>query len=84
MLEIARFYGMIVKMFFRGGEHNPPHIHIEYSGRKGTIDITTLQFMQSDLPTQATNLALKWATLYQSELLEIWNTQNFRKLPPLE
>jgi len=24
MPEIARFYGMVIKMFFRDTEHNPP------------------------------------------------------------
>ena len=30
MPEIARFYGLIIKMFFRIGEHNPPHFHALY------------------------------------------------------
>jgi hypothetical protein len=28
MPEIARFYGIIIKMFFREKEHEPPHIHV--------------------------------------------------------
>ena len=28
MPVIARFYGIIVKMYLLGGEHNPPHVHI--------------------------------------------------------
>ena len=30
MAELARFYGLIIKMFFRQSEHNPPHFHVEY------------------------------------------------------
>jgi hypothetical protein len=28
MPEISRFYGLIIKMFFK--DHNPPHFHAEY------------------------------------------------------
>ena len=27
---IARFYGMVVKMYYLASEHNPPHIHVIY------------------------------------------------------
>ena len=30
MPEISRFYGMIVKMFFRQREHGVAHIHVVY------------------------------------------------------
>ena len=30
MPVIARFYGMVIKMYFRQSEHNPPHIHAIY------------------------------------------------------
>lgn len=30
MPVIARFYGMIIKMYFRQAEHNPPHFHVVY------------------------------------------------------
>jgi hypothetical protein len=29
-------------------------------------------------------MAQEWITVYQAELLEMWDTQHFRKLPPLE
>lgn len=30
MPEIARFYGIIIKMFFKPKEHEPSHIHANY------------------------------------------------------
>ena len=30
MPEIARFYGIIIRMYFLPGEHNQPHIHAIY------------------------------------------------------
>ena len=30
MPEIARFYGIIIKMFFKPKEHEPSHVHAIY------------------------------------------------------
>ena len=30
MPEIARFYGIVIKMFFKPKEHEPSHIHALY------------------------------------------------------
>ena len=76
MPVIARFYGMTIKMYLLGKEHNPPHIHALYGDYNGIIDIQTLDMMEGDLPG-------KGLAMVQQELLDMWNTQNFRTLPPL-
>lgn len=40
--------------------------------------------LEGDLPSRATKLILEWATIYQKDLIEIWETQEFRKLKGLE
>ena len=35
MPVVARFYGIIVKMYLLGGEHNPPHVHVLYGEKNG-------------------------------------------------
>ena len=40
--------------------------------------------IEGDLPSRAEKLVTEWATLYQGELMEMWNSQEFRKLPPLK
>lgn len=84
MPVIARFYGMVIKMYFLGSEHNPPHIHVVYGEYLGVIDIQTLEMLEGDLPRKGLNLIQEWAALHQAALLDMWNTQNFRTLPPLE
>lgn len=84
MPVISRFYGMVVKMYLLGREHNPPHIHFLYGEYNGVIDLQTLSLMEGDLPGKALSMALEWTRAYQSELLTMWQTQQFRKLPPLE
>ena len=34
MPEIARFYGILIKMFFIEGEYLPPHIHALYGEKE--------------------------------------------------
>lgn len=84
MPVISRFYGMIVKMYFLAAEHNPPHIHIVYGEYIGVIDIQTLEMIQGDLPEKALKIAKEWVSLYQSELLKMWETQDIKPLPPLD
>lgn len=84
MPVLARFYGMIVKMYFLGKEHNPPHVHVLYGEYMGVIDIQTAEMLEGDLPAKALSMASEWVILYRAELMEIWETQQFKKLPPLE
>ena len=82
MPEIARFYGIIIKLFF--GDHPPPHFHAVYGEYVGIFDINTLEMFEGDLPNRAKKLVLEWAELNKTELLDMWDTQEFRKLPPLK
>ncbi|MCL2391552.1 MAG: DUF4160 domain-containing protein [Oscillospiraceae bacterium] len=84
MPVIARFYGIVIKIYFRQSEHNPPHIHAIYGECMGVINIQTLEVMEGDLPSKAVALVREWMKPHTAELLEIWNTQNFKTLPPLE
>ena len=84
MPVISRFYGLTIKMYLLGSEHNPPHIHVIYGEYNAVIDITDLRLLEGDLPAKGLAMALERARLYQADLLDIWNTQNFRKLPPLQ
>ena len=83
MPEIARFYGIIIKIFFRN-EHNPPHIHAIYGEHNGLIDISSLEMIEGDLPPKALALVQEWGKSYQNDLMSMWNDKSLRKLPPLE
>ncbi|MDR0220973.1 MAG: DUF4160 domain-containing protein [Lachnospiraceae bacterium] len=84
MPVIARFYGLVIKMYFQQSEHNPPHIHAVYGEHIGAIDIQTLEMLEGDLPPKALVLVREWMEMHRAALLEIWNTQSFKALPPLE
>ena len=84
MPVIAKFYGLIIKMFFQQSEHNPPHFHVVYGDYIGMINIKTLEMMEGDLPPKALSMAKEWAGQHKEELLRIWETQEFKQLSPLE
>lgn len=84
MPVIARFYGMVIKMYFQQSEHNPPHIHAVYGEYIGAVDIKSGAMLEGDLPAKALALLREWMELHRADLLEMWNTQEFRPLPPLE
>ena len=81
---IARFYGLIIKMYFQQREHNPPHFHVVYGEYMGAFEIETLKMIEGDLPAKAQALVREWAVNHKESLLKIWNTQEFVQLPPLE
>jgi len=64
-------------------EHNPPHIHAVYGEYVSLIDVTTGEVIEGDLPRKALGMVLEWVECNRDELIKIWNTQEFRELPPL-
>jgi hypothetical protein len=65
-------------------DHPPPHFQAIYGEYNALVSIESLEIIEGDLPSRAQKLVLEWATLYQQDLLQMWNSQEFRKLPPLK
>lgn len=84
MPVIARFYGIIIKMYFSQSEHGIPHFHAVYGEYNAVFDIQTLEMLEGDLPVRAQRLVKEWSTQYQQELLRMWNNNEFKRLPGLE
>jgi hypothetical protein len=84
MPVIARFFGIIVKMYFSQSEHGAAHFHAIYGEYNGVFRIDTLELIEGDLPERAQKLIREWASLYQTELQRIWTDQVFMRLPGLE
>ena len=86
MPEIARFYGIVIKMFYE--DHNPPHFHAIYGEYEVLIDISTLAVFAGNLPPRAIGLVIEWATQHQNELLNNWERarvqDSLSKIEPLK
>lgn len=82
---ISRFFGIIIRMFY--DDHNPPHIHAEYSGKNAVFDFKG-NVLQGDLNSKtATKLVRDWIDLHQTELEEDWilavSGKEIKKIDPL-
>lgn len=63
--EICRFYGIVIKMFFKPKEHEPSHIHALYGEHIGIFDLKTMQMTEGDLPKKAQELVKEWMSANQ-------------------
>ena len=82
MPEIARFLGLIIRMYY--DDHGPPHLHVSYSGHEGRLRIEPIGVIDGDLPPRALALAVEWVTLHQEELLVNWDLARLgRPLVPI-
>jgi len=50
MPEIARFYGIIIRMFLIDREHPPRHIHIKYGEHEAVMNLVSLDLIEGRLP----------------------------------
>ena len=84
MPVVTRFYGIVIKMYFSRSEHGVPHFHALYGEYNGVFSIETLEMLVGDLPKRSQRLIREWATQYQNDLLRMWETNEFKRLPGLE
>ena len=56
MPTLARFYGIVIRMYFLQAEHNPPHIHTIYGEDVAAFDISTGEILEGDLSARATGM----------------------------
>lgn len=84
MPTLARFYGIAIRMYFLSSDHNPPHIHAIYGEDTAAFDIKTGKIIDGDLPLRAAAMVREWISLNKEDLLQIWESQEFKKLKPLE
>ena len=84
MPVLAKFYGIVIKMYFLQSEHNPPHIHAIYNDDVAAIDYMTGEVLEGYLPTKALNMVREWLEINRADIQQICETQEFKKLPTLE
>lgn len=84
MPVLSEFYGIVIKMYFKQSEHNPPHIHAIHGDNVAVFDISNGEIMEGDLPTKEVSLVQEWLSIHRDELKKAWETQNFEGIDPLE
>ena len=71
-------------MFLIDKEHPPRHIHIKYGEYEAVLGLKNLNIVEGTLPKKCKQMVLEWTTIHQEELIEMWKTQKFHTIEPLE
>ena len=79
---IASFYGITIIMHLR--DHNPPHVHAEYAGMEAMFTISDGLLYRGEFPHNGCALVKQFILMNSNELMEMWQTENYHKLPPLK
>ena len=84
MPTISMFYGIIIMMYLRDKEHNPPHIHAFYGDEAATFYISNGEIYEGSFPSRAKKMVKEFVLKYQKELSDMWETGKYMKLKGLE
>lgn len=83
MPVVARFYGVVLRMYLRQKEHNPPHIHAVYGDYVGCFSMKDGEMFEGDMPQKVQQMIKEFILHYEERLMVMWETQEFELLPPL-
>ncbi len=87
MPTISMFYGIIIRMYFAPGEHNPPHFHAYYNEYRASFSIDSFEITNGEFPRKQKRLVQAWAELHIDELKANWklamNEEPVYKIKPL-
>jgi hypothetical protein len=70
MPVIARFYGILIRMFF--DDHAPPHFHAVYDEHELLVGISPIRIISGHAPARVRSMVLEWAALHQDDLIADW------------
>ena len=84
MPVISRFYGIVIKMYYKQREHNPPHVHAIYGEYMGMFSLLTAEMFEGDIPMREQTLVKKFLEQNREKLKQMWETQAFEMLPAIE
>ena len=86
MPEISRFFGIIIRMYYR--EHDPPHLHAEHQGNKALLDFQGNVLRGHLRSRTALRLVREWIDLHGAELQQDWDLaragRDLKRIDPLD
>ena len=81
---ISMFYGILILMHLTRKEHSPPHIHAYYGQYDAAFQISDGEILHGTFPNQGKKLVKSFILKYHNELMNMWETEQYIKLPPIE
>lgn len=87
MSELARFYGIVVSVYFRDvGKHNLPHIHVSDAEFEASVLIKDGRVLDGKIPRSSLKLVRDWLKRYRPEVEAAWysavNGERVGKIKP--
>jgi hypothetical protein len=83
MPEIARFYGIVITLYY--ADHEPPHFHARYQDHEALYRIDDGAILRGALPERAARLVSEWAAMHGQDLALDWQlARDGRPLLPIE
>lgn len=87
MPELARFFGIVIKLVYRDtGQRNKPHVHVYYGEYEASVGIDG-ELLAGALPVKQLRLVQAWLILHEEEAYAAWNNavagKPFDKIDPL-
>ena len=90
MPTLSMFYGIIVYMYNeKGGKHNTPHIHAEYSGEEIVLSLDgEVLEPNSKFPKNELKMLEVWTDIHKEELQANWQLlsrgEKYFRIDPLK
>lgn len=84
MPVISRFNGIVIRMYLRQREHNPPHIHAVCGECIGLFSLSDGDMFEGDIPIKVQKMIKEFIVYYKERLIKMWETQQFEILPPID
>jgi len=82
MPEIARFFGIIIRMYAEpSAPHHRPHFHAYYQDTVGIYSLDAIELVSGVLPRRQHRLVEAWAELHQDALVATWERVQAGPLP---
>ncbi|MDA1276372.1 MAG: DUF4160 domain-containing protein [Verrucomicrobia bacterium] len=74
MPELARFYGIVIRMYRElGRSHHRPHFHAYYQEQAAVFTFDPIDMIEGSLPNRQRRLVEAWAELHRTELMTDWD-----------
>lgn len=84
MPAISMFYGILIYMYLTSKDYRPPHIHAFYGNLEAVFLISDGSLINGKFPKKGIAMVKEFILKYQKELMDMWDTERYYKLPPLE
>jgi hypothetical protein len=83
---ISTFFGIVIRMFYRG--HEPVHFHAEHQGQRASVGLDGEVLAGEIQSPNARRLIREWAALHRAEIEANWARmkagEQLERIEPLE